>query len=300
MVIGNIQAQEALKIYFDKIQELGTVSFPFLLVDGPQYVGKKTVIEDHLKHLLGDFFATDYMPLYDLSDILWKKHSLKVEVSAKEQQIEHNGKLYPNLWARDLVHRFSLSSMGKIKVIFLENIERMTIGATNAFLKTLEEPLPWRLIVATTINKERLLDTILSRAFIVSFQTSSLSDIEQYLQKWYPEKDETMRTFAARFSLGRVGLARKLLDANGEWEERAQLFESLLKILQRDEENIVEKYQILKQFAERGQSEQLIDAVLYSFSDNQQIWKMRSWFHARKLLRSNVGEDNILFGLALG
>ena len=86
----------------------------------------------------------------------------------------------------------------------MENIGRMTIGAMNALLKTLEEPLPGRLIVATTTNKEQLLDTILSRAFIVSFQTSSLAEIEQYLQKWYPEKDALMKTFAARFSLGRV------------------------------------------------------------------------------------------------
>ena len=71
-------------------------------------------------------------------------------------------------------------------------------------------------------------------------------------------------------------------------------------MLKRDEDHLVEKYHILKQFAERGQSEQLIDAVLYSLSEQEAIEKMTPWFYARKLLRSNVGEDNILFGLAMG
>ena len=161
-----------------------------------------------------------------------------------------------------------------MKVVFLENMERMTIGATNAFLKTLEEPLPGRLIIATTTNKESLLDTILSRAFIVNFQIPALAELEQYLQKWYPEKDEMMKTFASRFSLGRVGLAKKLLEQDETGMERVQLFTRLLEILERDEENIVEQYQILKQFSERGQSKQLIDAILYSFSANQQVTKM--------------------------
>jgi DNA polymerase III gamma/tau subunit len=47
----------------------------------------------------------------------------------------------------------------------------MSIGAANALLKTWEEPLANRIIIATTSNKSALLDTILSRAFVVNFQT---------------------------------------------------------------------------------------------------------------------------------
>jgi DNA polymerase-3 subunit delta' len=45
----------------------------------------------------------------------------------------------------------------------------MNIASANAMLKTFEEPLENRLIIATTTSKSLLLDTIVSRAFIVRF-----------------------------------------------------------------------------------------------------------------------------------
>lgn len=300
MIVGNKQAQTSLETYFNYIQEHGKIDFPFLLVDGPQYIGKTTLVENHIKKLLEGFVEIDYKPIYDLSSLLWKKHSLKVEVPTKDQHIEIDGIHYPNLWTRDLVQRFSLAPMWSLKVMFLENIERMTIGAVNAFLKTLEEPLPNRLIVATTSNKERLLDTVLSRAFTVTCQIPAIPEVESYLDKWYSDAPEAMRLFAARFSLGRLWLARKLLDEQDDLEERVDLFEKLLTMVyDTKQKHIVGKYQIFKQFAQWWWTEQLIDACVYSLSQQKQMDLLWSWLHARQLLRSNVGEDNILFGLSL-
>lgn len=64
----------------------------------------------------------------------------------------------------------------------------MTTQASNAFLKTLEEPLDNRFIIATCSNPNYLLDTIKSRATIVQFTATD-------------ENNE---------SLGRPGLARRL------------------------------------------------------------------------------------------
>jgi len=46
----------------------------------------------------------------------------------------------------------------------------MTTSAANALLKSLEEPLPGRVIIASTTNYKKLLDTIISRALIVRFE----------------------------------------------------------------------------------------------------------------------------------
>ena len=119
---------------------------------------------------------------------------------------------YVDMGTRDIVKRCSLSPLGQYKVIFLENIERMTISAANAFLKTFEEPLPGRLIIATTSNKDGLLDTIISRAFIVNFQIPGAHEVEQHLESWYPEKSAQERVFASSFSLGRIGFAKQLLE----------------------------------------------------------------------------------------
>jgi DNA polymerase III gamma/tau subunit len=45
----------------------------------------------------------------------------------------------------------------------------MTISAANALLKEFEEPLPNRLIIGTFDEGKKILDTILSRAFLIKF-----------------------------------------------------------------------------------------------------------------------------------
>lgn len=67
-----------------------------------------------------------------------------------------------------------------MKVVLLENIERMTIGAANAFLKTCEEPLANRIIIATTSNPSALLDTIISRAVLVKFNPLLVEDLMMF------------------------------------------------------------------------------------------------------------------------
>jgi DNA polymerase-3 subunit delta' len=62
----------------------------------------------------------------------------------------------------------------------IENIERMNSSAMNAFLKTCEEPLSNRIILATTSNKTAILDTILSRAITIPFYESSYEELQEY------------------------------------------------------------------------------------------------------------------------
>lgn len=56
----------------------------------------------------------------------------------------------------------------------------MNRAAMNAFLKTCEEPLKNRIILATTSNKSRLLDTIISRAIVIPFFEYSYEELENY------------------------------------------------------------------------------------------------------------------------
>jgi len=50
---------------------------------------------------------------------------------------------------RELTNRLRQSSFSGKKVLLVENIQRMTNAAMNAFLKTCEEPLPNRYLFAT-------------------------------------------------------------------------------------------------------------------------------------------------------
>jgi hypothetical protein len=56
---------------------------------------------------------------------------------------------YENRGVRELTNRLQQSSFSGKKVLLVENIQRMTNAAMNAFLKTCEEPLPNRYLFAT-------------------------------------------------------------------------------------------------------------------------------------------------------
>lgn len=58
--------------------------------------------------------------------------------------------------------QFSTSDGGK-KIVILSEADRLTVEATNSFLKTLEEPPPDTLILLLTRSPEQLLDTVRSR-----------------------------------------------------------------------------------------------------------------------------------------
>ena len=127
---------------------------------------------------MDNYFVTDVLKIKDFSEQLEKRHNLKIEYkstaeTAKTLIKEQN---YQDLGIREVNNRLQQSAIGKHKIAFLENIERMTTEAANAFLKTCEEPLPKRLIIATTANATQLLETILSRALTIKF--NELSDDE--------------------------------------------------------------------------------------------------------------------------
>ena len=296
MILWNEQAQQTIQRYFDQIDNAQDVWFPFLLLCGPMYIGKTAIIEEYVRKLLWLYIQNDYLALYDLSDKLWKKHSFKVEVAPKNQSVVLDDQSYLDMWARDVVKWLSLSPTGTYKIVFLENIDRMSIGAANALLKTWEEPLAKRIIIATTSNKSALLDTILSRAFVVNFQTVHLEVVSEYVDKRYTEKTPEQRTFASSFSLWRIWLARRILDEIDEYEDSVAWFTALVDGLQRWTWSVVERYKVLQQLAKQASPEQALDAVMYTcMHRNMYMWDR---VRARNMLASNVNQDTILFDLA--
>lgn len=69
---------------------------------------------------------------------------------------------------RELEHRLYLTSNGMLKIGMIQEADRLTEQAQNAFLKTLEEPPPNTLLVLITVSPSALLPTILSRCQLVS------------------------------------------------------------------------------------------------------------------------------------
>ncbi len=92
----------------------------------------------------------------------------------------------------------------KTKIFLIHNAERLTIEASNALLKTLEEPSKGSLIILTTSAPERLLGTIRSRCQSVHFFSLDNKLIQKQLTENYG-CDQLMAHFLAHFSDGSLG-----------------------------------------------------------------------------------------------
>lgn len=108
------------------------------------------------------------------------------------------------------------TAASEYKVLILENIERMTISAANAFLKYFEEPFAKTLIIATTRNKSEILDTIISRALLVSFTYVSDGDVKALLQREYPDTPEPKLHALVDLAAGRPGFVLTLMGKDKE------------------------------------------------------------------------------------
>lgn len=107
---------------------------------------------------------------------------------------------------REITSSISLRPMeSRYRVVIVDDVETMQETAQEAFLKTLEEPPPYAVILLLTTDAELLLDTIRSRAMTVNLQSVPHSRIRAGLLTYGvpPDKAEII----AEASDGRPGWA---------------------------------------------------------------------------------------------
>ena len=98
---------------------------------------------------------------------------------------------------------------GKYKVFIIDNAHLFTPDASNAFLKTLEEPPANSLIILITSKPQMLLSTIVSRCQRVKFSALSVHLLEGMLSDEYG-LDGQLSHYLAYFCEGRIGRALRL------------------------------------------------------------------------------------------
>ncbi|HEX8282259.1 MAG TPA: DNA polymerase III subunit delta' [Pyrinomonadaceae bacterium] len=95
---------------------------------------------------------------------------------------------------------------GSARVFLIEHAESMNESASNALLKTLEEPPPTTHIVLVTSRPSALLQTIRSRCQTVRFAPLAAPELESYLVNNGRRAGEEAR-LAAQLASGRPGVA---------------------------------------------------------------------------------------------
>lgn len=112
--------------------------------------------------------------------------------------------------ARDLVQLAARSpSVGRYRVLIVEDADRLTERAADALLKALEEPTPRTVWMLCAPSVEDVIITIRSRSRHVRLRTPSVEAVADLLTR-RDGVDPPMALYAARAAQSHVGLARRL------------------------------------------------------------------------------------------
>lgn len=132
-------------------------------------------------------------------DDLRKRGAMVLEPESKIRRI----KIDP---VREVIRSVQFSTPdGGMKIVILSEADRMTVEATNAFLKTLEEPPPDTLILLLSRAPEQLLDTVRSRCLQLPLFRPQAGGL-----KLSAPQQELAETLAAYFSAGKPNATRAM------------------------------------------------------------------------------------------
>ena len=121
---------------------------------------------------------------------------------------------------RELQRSLSLTPYeARYRVAILLRFEEANPSASNALLKTLEEPAPQVVLILTAESAEALLPTIVSRCEVLRLRPSPVEQVSQALQV-RPGMTAEQADLLAHIAAGRVGYALRLSETPELLEQR--------------------------------------------------------------------------------
>lgn len=302
MIYGNTSTFTQLQSLIAKLlSDESQMVYPFILIAWPAHVGKASMVREIIAH--ADLNSYDVVTMQDLSDdwlalkekndLTGTSHSIQIEVESKRSDITLADKsTVHNWWVREIQDWLVRSPLGRDKVVLIEAIERATWWASNALLKTLEEPLPHRLMIATTHAIGQLPATIVSRAMV--FQVHELTDAEmqQWVQEFLPDADAATRDAVLLLAAGRPWLMvhyRQLWildDVIASWVTIQQQIKTWV---------IAPLYQQMVAINKSDYLSVIIDALLVLSHKSWDRVLYDATFDLIRKQSSNVNIDNLLF-----
>lgn len=150
------------------------------------------------------------------------------DVQLIEPEVSGRGKLSLKIETiRQLQKDLSLTAYeAKVKIAILKRFDAASIGASNAFLKTLEEPPRDVVLILTANDADTLLPTISSRCRVLNLRPLPTELIEQSLTTRWAVDDEKAHLLA-HLADGRLGWAVQAAQDETILEERAAHLENL-------------------------------------------------------------------------
>ena len=152
-----IGQSDAVQLIYEQIKN-NNLSHAYLF-SGPRGVGKTS-----LARIIATTIGCD--PVFDITEIDAASHNKVDDVRELNDSVN-----------------FIASSPGKKRVFILDEVHMLSNAASNAFLKTLEEPPDHVIFILATTEPDRVIETIRSRTTQIAFKRIKNSDIITSLEK---------------------------------------------------------------------------------------------------------------------
>ncbi|MDR0967307.1 MAG: AAA family ATPase [Rickettsiales bacterium] len=221
---------------------------PVWILSGPRGIGKATMAHQIARRVygnIGDFFILD----------IDAEHAIKRDSNGKDHS--KSKKLSLEL-VSNMIEKMQLSSMsGGWRVIVVDSLDEMTMSATNAMLKLLEEPPEKTLFLLVSHNLGGVLPTIRSRARVEKIAPLTINQLRELCMTFLPNED--MSSDILKLSGGSFGKIANLKNSGGD-----VIFTELLNTLKNPNTNAGDLLRIAKKIAPySGLHGILLDAVAY-------------------------------------
>ena len=246
------------------------------LITGPSQIGKTTLAQTFAQ-ALNCTEAEEKRPCGKCRPCQLIANNRHPDVQLVEPELSGRGKLTLKIETiRELQQNLNLSAYeARVKVAILKRFDAATIGASNAFLKTLEEPPQNVVLILTANDADTLLPTISSRCRTLNLRPLPVDLIEQSLSTRWQVDGETAHLLA-HLADGRLGWAVRAVQDEAILRTRGDQLDYLHNALNGSR---VDRFQLADKLAKKAEE---LPAVL-------QTWL--SWWRDLNMLVQGNGRQ---------
>lgn len=213
------------------------------LFTGPKHLGKKKMTELFIANIL---CQETKRPCGQCPHCRQLKSGFHPDIFIIKREPDKSGKIKKNIGIeqiRSLKENLTASSfLNSYKFAIIAEAEHLSEGASNALLKTLEEPEKKTILILIANDSDKILPTIRSRCQIIQFLPATKKEIADYFLN-FSAKSNLSQTLA-NLSQGRPGIAIKFFNKQDLLERHNQQTELFLDLIN---QNLVEKFKAISE-----------------------------------------------------
>ena len=299
MIIWNEQASQTLKKYINNVIETWKWT-QFFLLAWPNWIWKISHAKAIIEEILWPYMYSDCLFVQDFEPFTGKFHTIPVEVKDDKRYIQFPDETqHENYGVREMNEWLLNSSFSWKRFLLIENIQRMSNSAINAFLKSAEEPLAGRFIIATVPHISMVLDTIRSRCITIPFNTLNNDEMQKFAdENQIFTDDKQLQNVMIAMAMWKPWFLKNIAEKVQNNENLGENLRKLTTWLLSDSKPKWELYQSLKAISEQWLLNDFLEWWIAYCSEKWDYEQAERRIQMKKYLQSNVNQDSVLlYGL---